>query len=275
VQTPNLKAEYTTEPVLIAKTNSAAQGTRTADDRVAADLRAFERSGDPEFSNKFLETEARGKIAEWRRLAEGGVPAAQVLLAYCFRDGCGVGLDDGEAVKWFRKAADAGEARGMTGLGTMYQHLRVVDVHDTEVGHKEAVKYYRKAANAGDPGGMILLGNAFDEGIGAGIAGKVDFKEALQWYKKAADAGYPSGEYLVGRMYHSGRGVQQDLKEAVKWYTKAADAGLFLSMSMLATMYEYGRGVEKDEKMALEWYEKSLQAGGGDLERAAIKRLRK
>jgi TPR repeat protein len=38
-----------------------------------------------------------------------------------YQHGRGVEQSDSEAVRWYRKGAEAGDARGMTNLGWMYQ----------------------------------------------------------------------------------------------------------------------------------------------------------
>jgi tetratricopeptide (TPR) repeat protein len=53
--------------------------------------------------------------------------------------------DDAEAVRWYRKAAEAGHAAAMNNLGVMYERGRGVTQDDGE-----AVRWYRKAAEAGD-----------------------------------------------------------------------------------------------------------------------------
>ena len=43
-----------------------------------------------------------------------------------YRDGTGMPQDDTEAVKWFRKAAEQGDASAQNDLGVMYQNGRGV-----------------------------------------------------------------------------------------------------------------------------------------------------
>jgi len=62
-----------------------------------------------------------------------------------YANGRGVPQDAAEAVKWYRKAADQGDATGQYNLGWMYANGRGVPQDDAE-----AVKWYRKAADQGD-----------------------------------------------------------------------------------------------------------------------------
>jgi hypothetical protein len=53
--------------------------------------------------------------------------------------------DKAEAVKWYRMAAEKGEAKAMFNLGLSYEYGDGV-----KQDHAEAVKWYRKAAEKGN-----------------------------------------------------------------------------------------------------------------------------
>jgi TPR repeat protein len=55
-----------------------------------------------------------------RPLADRGLAAAQVLLGKMYSQGQGVPQDETEAAKWFRKAADQGNATAQWYLGAGY-----------------------------------------------------------------------------------------------------------------------------------------------------------
>ena len=170
-------------------------------------------------------------------------------------DSVGFALD-AQAVSWFRKAADAGNARGMSGLGFMHENGRGGLQQDDG----QAVSWYRKAADAGNAHGMANLGRMYEYG-----RGKLpqDDVQAVSWYRKAADAGNARGMSGLGFMYASGRGgLPKDDAQAVSWYHKAADAGNARGMANLGRMYLYGRGgLPKDEAQALTLFRKAADAG--------------
>jgi uncharacterized protein len=59
-----------------------------------------------------------GEAVKWfRKAADQGNPFAQIKLAEMYSDGRGVPQDYGEAVKWFRKAADQGNADAQMASG--------------------------------------------------------------------------------------------------------------------------------------------------------------
>jgi TPR repeat protein len=61
------------------------------------------------------------------------------------RDGRGVERDYTRALSWYRKAADAGDARAMADVGVMYKRGWGVAKD-----HIEATKWFRKGFTAGD-----------------------------------------------------------------------------------------------------------------------------
>ena len=82
-------------------------------------------------------------------------------LGRMYEEGCGVGKDELEAARWYRKAADAGNVKGMGYLGAMYEEGRGVGKDELE-----AVRWYRKAADAGSEGDSGFLGWAYMTGLG-------------------------------------------------------------------------------------------------------------
>ncbi len=260
VQSPNLKAEYTSEPLLVPRAEGAAGKTG---DPVASDLAAFERATTFGRRVEFLKQEAPAGVARWRKAAEAGAETGQILYASCLVAGVGAEKDEKEAFGWFKKAAASGHPVGMRYLGAAY--AEGVGVGKDE---KEAVKWYTKAAEAGHPGGMNVLGLAHNDGVG----GEPDEREAVKWFRRAAEAGHPVGMRNLGAMYEAGLGVEKDEREAVKWYTKAAEAGHPVGMRSLAAALESGRGVPKSEADAVAWYRKAAELGDR-VAKDALKRI--
>lgn len=152
----------------------------------------------------------------------------------------------GEAVEWYRKAAEQGNAYAQYNLGNCYYYGNGVPQDNTE-----AAKWYRKSAEQGNADAQYMLGELAD-----------DFEDAVEWYLKAAEQGNADAQYELGGCYRYGHGVQRNLSEAVKWYLKAAERG-----SMMA-QYEAGRyyysglgGLPKDVDEAVKWYRKAAAQG--------------
>ena len=60
--------------------------------------------------------------------------------------------DDTEAAKWFRKAAEQGDAEAQSKLGECYYFGIGVEKDETE-----ALKWFRKAAEQGDDGAKLMV----------------------------------------------------------------------------------------------------------------------
>jgi hypothetical protein len=75
--------------------------------------------------------------------------------------GQGVPQDHKEAAKWFRKAAEQGNARAQQNLGLMYYSGQGVPQD-----YKEAAKWFRKAAEQGNARAQYSLGLMCAKGQG-------------------------------------------------------------------------------------------------------------
>ena len=80
-----------------------------------------------------------------------------------------------EAVRWFRRAADSGNAEAMCRLGRCYYWGKGVAKSD-----EEAVSWFRRAADKGNAEGMGWLGYCYKNGWGV----PMDQKQANYWKNK-------------------------------------------------------------------------------------------
>ena len=129
----------------------------------------------------------------------------------------GVTKDHGEAVRWYRMAAEQGHADAQNNLGNAYYFGAGVSKD-----HGEAVRWYRMAAEQGDATAQFSLGTAYNFGEGV----TKNHREAVRWYRMAAEQGAAIAQYQMGFLYANGKGVIKDYREAVRWYRMAAEQGL-------------------------------------------------
>jgi TPR repeat protein len=87
----------------------------------------------------------------YRKAAEQGNASAQFNLGECFMNGRGVAKDPVEAVKWYHMASEQGHADTEYNFGVC-QNSEGVAKDPVEV-----VKWYRKAAEQGLPEAMFIL----------------------------------------------------------------------------------------------------------------------
>jgi TPR repeat protein len=203
---------------------------------------------------KQQEEDMREKEAvKWyRKAAEQGDATAQYSLGLMYYNGKGVPKDDVEAVKWYRKAAEQGDATAQFYLGVMYAAGKGVPEDDVE-----AVKWYRKAAEQEDARAQYMLGEIYEKGNGV----LKDDVEAVKWYRKAAEQEDARAQYNLGFAYRWGQGVPKDDVEAVKWLRKAADQDNAQGQFSLGVMCYNGKGVPEDKKEAVKWYRKAADQG--------------
>jgi TPR repeat protein len=139
---------------------------------------------------------------------------AQRNLGNMYLKGKGVQQDFKQAVAWFRKAVDQGNATAQYLLGTMYHKGEGVQQDS-----KQAVAWYRKAAEQGFAGAQCTLGIVYRDGLGV----QQDSKKAAAWYRKAADQGCTLANLPLGQLsedagdyqaafasYRAGQAVNRD-----------------------------------------------------------------
>ena len=182
--------------------------------------------------------------------SELGDPSDYLKLAWLYENGTGVSQNDSEALEWYRKAAEKGNADAQIELGKRYFEGRGVSANEDE-----AVKWYTKAAENGNTDAQLVLGDRYFV--------EQKYSTAAEWYRKAADKdnGNVRAQYQLGLMYSQGQGVERNYAEAADWYRKAADQRDAESQRRLAGMFEAGNGVEQSYAEAEKWYLKAAGQG--------------
>ena len=93
--------------------------------------------------------------------------------------------DYGEAMKYFRLAAEQGSASAQYNIGYSYRYGEGV-----EQDYAKALEYFRLAAEQGYPAAIFVVGDCYYLGQGA----EKDQVKAAEYYRKALDAGYVPDE---------------------------------------------------------------------------------
>jgi len=113
-------------------------------------------------------------------------------------------------VRWYRKAAEQGEASAQYNLAISYDNGNGV-----REDKRKAVRWYRKAAEQGDADAQFNLGVAYANGDGI----REDKRESVRWHRKAAEQGQAKAQYYLSKAYVSGVGIITDKREAYIWLT--------------------------------------------------------
>lgn len=93
------------------------------------------------------------------------------------RSGGGVPQDYSEAVRWYRKAAEQGNADSQNNLALMYEHGQ-----GGPQDYVAAVAWYRKAADQGNAAAQHNLGHMYEDGKGV----PQNYTQAHMWFNLAA-----------------------------------------------------------------------------------------
>ena len=186
----------------------------------------------------------------YRKAAEQNYTLAQIALATMFFNGSGVTKSSLEAEIWLRKAADSGSAEAYYNLVFLYKD-------DPKLTQKctAAVEWLTKAATNGDNEAQNWLGDLYVYGSGV----TKDLATAAVWFRKAANQENVKAQTNMGWAYFTGSGVPKDYTEAATWYLKAANMGNGASQETLAQLYFSGKGVPKDSIEAMAWLRKAAE----------------
>lgn len=234
--------EYITDLIMNAiESKKGKKLNLSVTDQIEAGRRAFQRS------------DYKEALRYIKPLAEQGLPFFESLLAEMFSEGLGVGLNQGQAIKWWRKAAESGEPNAHYHLG---HHFATAgpDYNPTD-----ALKFTTFAAEQGLAGAMHNLACFYHKGLEPGVPR--DDKQAFFWASQAAEKGYAKSQSLLGSFYHNALGTTKDLGKAAHWWSLSANQGNADSQFNLGLAFLNGRGVSKDFNEGIVWLRKAADAG--------------
>lgn len=236
------------------------------------------------------QTQPKGIDPKLLGKAEAGDAASQLLLANSyqarFHTGNGAAGDLDEAISWYHKAAENGDATAQFIIAWEYyggtdpevaprnhlpkdylqaadwfhraaMHSESIDMAMVRGGPSNAAVYASTDVTMGRGSEYFFLGSLFDEGGDL----PQDYSQAAFWYHKGADQGNAHAQSSLGTLYAEGKGVQQDYVQAATWFSEAADKGDSDAQSSLGALYEEGRGVPQDYSKALQLLKKAAGQG--------------
>ena len=194
-----------------------------------------------------------GKAMEYFQLAaDAGNAEGWRGIGSLYANGEGVEMNLDKAREYFELAAEQGDAKALYNIGVLYQYA-MGEEQDTA----KAVEYYQKSGELGFAEAYTTLVSLYLYGNGV----QQDTGKAAEYCQKAADLGVIQAFFDLGMMYYTGEGVGQDFGRAVTCFTQAAEQDVPAAMFMLGDCCRLGQGLEKDPVKAAEWYRKALEAG--------------
>lgn len=198
------------------------------------------------------------------------------------------------ALRWYQRAADAGDDKGCYRLGFIYAE----GSHGVIQSKIMAYRLLMKGRSYTDALSLLLTSKGFgiatdeeyksilDESLeraengNAEMLGSLgyiysegkyvprDIEKAIIWYERAIENGDAFSAFRLGCAYRFGwNDFTQDISKAVKYYTNSAEMGSLQAMSSLADMLEdldynyYEITYEERNRLALHWYEEAAKNG--------------
>ena len=258
-------------------------GTVSADAALPL-LRRGSELGDPAAQSMYaarLEQQDPKAAADlFQRAALGGdVSAMEHWARIADRTG-----QDGEALLWYRKAAESGNARALYWVALREKDPAVVRVllkKSADQGYAPAMArlaldkgdsaLLRAAADAGDSDAMLRVGMVEQ----AAQAGNAEALARLGRVEEAAARGHAPSLLKLGRVDEAARlgdpealyrhGLAQaDAAEGTRWIERAAATGHVEAMRELGLRYRRGAGAAVDEALARQWLGRAAEAGDAE-----------
>lgn len=151
----------------------------------------------------------------YRKAVEKGSTAAMIELGVLHANGTGVAADPEQARRLFERAAQAGNARGVSNLAALSGGSGAA----ADPARQRAM--LTRSAEQGSAEAQYQLGVLLADGAG----GAKDDAGARALFEKAAAQNHPAALVRMGEFAQEGRGGAQDKDAAKAYYTRAADLG--------------------------------------------------
>ena len=180
--------EHPRDRIALAAVSRVFRDAEKSDASLPGGLSALEELGD-EFHN---ETKFAEAVYWYRKGDDRGDAGCMYLMGWCYRYGNGVEKDMRKAFEWLEKASELGHVGATHDLAGHYELGVGVDVDEAK-----AIELYVKAAGMGNWISAQRLGHCYEDGE-CGVA--VDKKEALKWYRVAVELGYTYAQCKVDRL---------------------------------------------------------------------------
>lgn len=175
--------------------------------------------------------------------AEQGLAGALSQLGSEYKEGKLVTKDYDLAIKYYKKAAAAGNMIATGNLAEIYYERK---------DYSTAMEWALKAK--GNSTAQLVIGLMYKFGYGV----PVNLSKAFEWFQKGAEMNSRGCLRNIADFYEKGLVVEQDLPTALKYFQRAGELGDTAACMRLATLYSLGEhshfDVKADPQLALTYY---------------------
>ncbi len=191
----------------------------------------------------------------------GILSTVYVSLADCYYSDCI--KDYASALRYFELAANAGNVKGCTIVGAMYEKGR-----GAAPSLERALYWYEKAADKGSVDAQLWAANIYaDRHTPAGD------QRAVHLYQQAANAGNVHAAFRLAGLYAAGRGTEASYQLAEKWMIVAANGGIEAAQIKLVNWYTDSQTPIFSLEKSIPWLEKLALTGNEDV-KSLLQKLR-
>ena len=141
--------------------------------------------------------------------------------------GLGQPRDEQQALAWYKKAADLGNANALYELGLLSETGIT-----SKIDFAEALKYYQAAATKGNEKAMLALARMYHYGLGV----EKDPKMAAGFYQKLAARQNAYAQYQLGTYYLEGTAGELSPSKGKLLLQQASDNGNIQARKVLQRM---------------------------------------
>ncbi|KAK8876526.1 hypothetical protein M9Y10_006742 [Tritrichomonas musculus] len=159
-----------------------------------------------------------------------------------------------EALDYYRKAAEKGDAESMCKCGLM-----LLDGDGIPVNNEEGFKYIKMAVKEQYPQALFIYAKIYEKGE---LVEK-DMDVTLKYLKMAADLGYPAAARDYATKLARGNGIDADLDESIRYFKLAAQNGDTFSMAMCGFILWKDKGAPEDLVEAAKYFKMAVDNGDG------------
>ncbi|MBW2667349.1 MAG: sel1 repeat family protein, partial [Deltaproteobacteria bacterium] len=164
-------------------------------------------------------------ILRWQ--ARVGDADAQRMLAERYDRGDGVEPDAAEAERWYRTAADSGDALSQLALARMLAEGSAAEVARSRL-------WLGRAAENG-------LAEAQFE-LAVSLAETGEHGKAFEWFLSAASRDHATAQYRAAQAYAAGEGVDRNPAKALEWLERSVEGDCADAQFDLGRRFENAEG---------------------------------
>lgn len=162
-----------------------------------------------------------------------------------------------EAIKWWQKAAEAGDGRAATNLGLLYMQKEIPGAGShgvLEFDAAKALEYFIMGHENGDMKAGRHVGLCYRDGVGT----EKDAAKAFEWFEKAAERGDSSSALYMADCILKGEGTEQNIPDAISRYSALVECeghDVTTGAYALGHIYYDGEYLPKNTELAKTFFE--------------------